>query len=303
MFSDGSITSGSTGLIVGDVYSNHDLNFDNAQTVTGNVVAQGSITTGANVTITGNVTVGGNAAFSSSSSTVNGNVVAGGTGTVGGHVYGNFQAGGAISGCTPAGAHVSGTCAPNSPPPPVPTQTLPTFTWNPANYSPAPTTWATPSAFLTWARAQTSVSGVHYVNVTAAEPTLAMSVADAFKLGGDLTIVVPGSMTINKEPSLVAGVTKAQFSLISTSASGTITIQSSFKPASAISVLLYAANGVDLGNASNFSGAVYARSINALANDTIRYVPLNAVGFSGGGVLPPASSSIRNVSIREVSAS
>jgi hypothetical protein len=141
------------------------------------------------------------------------------------------------------------------------------------------------------------VHGVHYVN----DQNLNMNNQDAFTLNGDLTIVTPGSMSITKEPSLASGTTSAQFSLISTSTSGVINVQSSFKPSSSVSVLFYAANQVSLGNASNFDGALYAKSVANLSNDTIRLVPLNALGFTGGGVLPPASSSVRNVSIREVS--
>jgi hypothetical protein len=180
-------------------------------------------------------------------------------------------------------------------------QTLPTFTWNPANY-PDEQIWPGPNAgnaFLTWARSQPSISGVHYVD----EQNLNMDNQDQFTLGGDLTIVTPGSMSITKEPKLAAGTSSAQLSLISTSSGGVINVQSSFKPSSAISVLFYAKNQVSLGNAADFSGAVYAKSMANLSNDTIRYVPLTAVGFTGGGVLPPASSSIRNVSIREVSTS
>jgi hypothetical protein len=163
--SPGGITGANHMTVNGDVYASGDLVMANNSTVSGSVTSLGSVTTSNNTTVAGAIT---------------------------GHVKGNVQAGGTISGGT-----VDGSRSQNSPPPPPAAQTLPTFTWTPSNY-PTVSNWASPALFQTyWSANKSAFSGAHRITCAAACATI--DFGSKWTLTGDTTIYSDGPISLSKD--------------------------------------------------------------------------------------------------------
>lgn len=81
---------------------------------------------------------------------------------------------------------------------PLPQISLPTFTWNPSDYSPAGQEWPTWAAFDTWYNANKgALSGAHYVRDPGA---YTMDYGGAF-LTGHFVLAFDGDLTIRKTPA------------------------------------------------------------------------------------------------------
>lgn len=273
----GGISGANKMTVNGDVYSNGNMSLANNAVVAGSVTSLGSVTTSNNSTIGGDINAGTTVTLDNPSTTVLGNVYAGGNVSLTGHVKGSVQAGGTISGGT-----VDGARAQNSPPAPPEPQTLPTFTWDPANY-PSVSNWATPAAFNTYWGAHTSAfSGVHRVSCPA-PCTTAISLGSKWTMSGDTTIVADGPISLSRDITNGAGhpVTLTIVSFFTDSASTpAIAMSNNVTLPDDVEVVYYANHGsVKFSNLKHFTGTVYASSITLDQQFTLTFQPVSAPGF------------------------
>jgi hypothetical protein len=173
---------------------------------------------------------------------------------------------------------------------------MPTFTYNPANYSPAPTEFATPTAFNTWLAAghAAGLSGTYYIHGGGASD--AVNIAGV-SIGGDTTIIaesapidasggVSDSNSNDKVFSLVSYYQPAAGSACTDNGGNpsdcAIGIKNNFQPQNNTSTLIYAPNGpVAFKNNAQFNGAIYANDIVLKNNLHVVYDPRvdQIVGF------------------------
>jgi hypothetical protein len=276
----GGISTANYMTVNGDVYATGDLPLSNNAIVAGSVTALGSISTTNGTSIAGDVTAGRNVTLDNSGTTVLGNVYAGGNVTMTAHVRGNVQAGGSISGGT-----IDGSRAQYSPPPPLPVETLPTFTWDPANY-PSVSTWASPAAFQTyWSAHRDGFSGAHRI-LCPAPCSTAVDLNARWTITGDTTIVADGPVNLSRDMANAAGrpvtlgiVTYAanQGATPAASMSNNVTLPDD------VDVVFYVPNGtVKFSNLKHFTGMVYAASIVLDQQFTLTAKPVVLPGFDFG---------------------
>ncbi|HEV7864801.1 MAG TPA: polymer-forming cytoskeletal protein [Acidimicrobiia bacterium] len=279
----GGIAGANKMTVNGDVYSTGALALSNNSTVNGNVTSLGAVSTANNSTIAGDIRATGNVTLDNPSTTVLGNVYAGGNVAMTGHVKGSVQAGGTISGGT-----VDGSRAANSPPLPPAAQTLPTFTWDPADY-PSVSNWATPAAFGTyWAAQKGAFSGAHRISCPA--PCTAVDLGSKWTMSGDTTLVADGPISLSRDVANGAGhpVTLTIVSLAPNGATPPIAMSNNVTLPDDIKVVFYAPNGpVKFTNLKHFTGSVYAASITLDQQFTLTFQPVTVPGFDFG----PTSSS------------
>jgi cytoskeletal protein CcmA (bactofilin family) len=267
----------------GDIYSANDLTIANRGTVSGSVTSLGSVTTVNNSTIGGDIRAAGNVTIDNATTTVLGNVYSGGNVTITGRVRGNVQAAGSIIGGT-----VDGSRAQYSPPPPVPVQTVPTFTWDPTNYVTPPnvagyppTRELTPAEFqLLWAANKDAFHG-HY-RIRCAPCPSGVTLDAKWTMTGDVTIASDAPVTMAREVDNGAGGAALTLTIASFStASPAILLSNSVSPPDSIRIALFAPNGpVSFKNRKSFSGAVYAASMSLEQQFTLTFVPVAVTGFT-----------------------
>lgn len=278
--SPGGITGANRMTVNGDVYASGDLNLSSNATVAGSVTSLGSVTTSNNSTIAGDIEAANNVTLNNSSTTVLGNVYAGGNVTMTGHVKGNVQAGGTISGGT-----VDGNRSPSSPPTPPAPQTLPTFTWDPANY-PVVWNWPTSSDFQTYWNANNSAfSGAH--RISCPDPcTTPIDLGSKWTITDDTTIVTDGRVTLSRDMANGAGhpVTLTIVSFAADSgATPAIHMSNNVTLPDDVNVVFYAPNGtVKFSNLKHFTGTVYSASIALDQQFTLTFKPVALPGFDFG---------------------
>lgn len=278
--SPGGITGANRMTVNGDIYATGDFALSNQATVTGSVTSLGSVTTSNNSTIAGDVHAAGDVTLNNSQTTVLGNVYAGGDVTITGHVKGNVQAGGTISGGT-----VDGSRAQNSPPVPPADQTLPTYTWDPANYS-AVWNWATPSDFQTyWSANKSAFSGAHRVSCPAPCSTV-IDLGSKWTVTGDTTIVADGPISLSRD---MANATAGEVSLAIVSlaadngATPAVSMSNNVALPDDVKVVFYAPNGtVKFSNLKHFTGTVYAAAIALDQDFTLTFQPVSLPGLNFG---------------------
>jgi len=278
--SPGGISGANHMTVNGDVYANGDLTLSNNSTVTGSVNSLGSVTTANNSTIAGDINAADNVTLNNSQTTVLGDVYAGGDVTMTGSVKGNVQAGGTISGGT-----VNGSRSQNSPPAPPAAQTLPTFTWDAANYSPAPSNWASPALFQAhWSANRNAFSGAHRITCVASCSTI--DFGSKWTLTGDTTIYADGPITLSRDIANAAGQTVTLTIVSDAVDSGStpaVAMSNNVTLPDNINVVFYARNGtVKFTQLKHFSGTVYARSIALSQQFTLTFRPVSPPGFDFG---------------------
>ena len=278
----GGITTANHPTINGDVYAASDLNLGLQATVTGTTTSLGNLTTSGNSTFNGDIRAVGNINFQTSSTTANANMYAGGNVSVKGYVKGNVQAGGTIAVVSPG--TIAGSAAQHSPPTPPPAQTLPTFTYDPANYAPVVPWNGTPSQFNTyWAAHAGGISGVFRVACPVGGCGALDSSVNApgpnWALAGGTTIVSDVPVNMAKDFSASGHPT---FTVVSYASGATPAITMTQKSvASNIELVLYAPNGqVSFQNLKTLTGTVYAASIAMGQNFTLTFVPPSVKGFN-----------------------
>ena len=272
----GGISGANRMTVNGDVYSDGDLTLANSAAISGSVVSLGSVTTSNNSTIGGDIRAVGDVTINNASTTVLGNVYSGGNVSLTGRVRGNVQAAGAIIGGT-----VDGSRAEYSPPRPPQPQTLPTFTWDPANYA-SSQEWSSPETFQShWAANKGSFSGHHRV-LCPSPCTGSINLDAKWTMSGDVTIASDSPITLSREVANGAAgqaltLTVASFS----AASPAILMSNNISLPDSIRIALFAPNGaVKFSNLKNFSGAVYASSMVLDQQFTLTYVPVGVPGFT-----------------------
>ena len=271
----GGVAGANNMTVNGDIYSNDNLTLTNSATVSGSVISLGSVTTSNNSTIGGDIRAAGNVTINNASTTVLGNVYSGGNVSLTGRVRGNVQAAGTITGGT-----VDGSRAQYSPPRPPQPQTLPTFTWNPANY-PTSSEWSSPAAFQSyWSANKGAFSGHHRI-LCPSPCTTGITLDARWTMTGDVTIASDSPITLSREVTNSAGraltLTVASFSATSPA----ILMSNNISVPDSIRIALFAPNGpVRFSNLKNFSGAVYASSMVLDQQFTLTYVPVAVPGFT-----------------------
>jgi cytoskeletal protein CcmA (bactofilin family) len=274
----GGVAGANNMTLNGDVYSQTNLTLTNSATVSGSITSLGSVTTSRNSTIGGDIRAAGNVNVGDSSTTVLGSVYSGGNVVITGRVRGNVQAAGTITG---AGT-VDGSRAQYSPPRPLQTQTLPTFTWNPANYA-STQEWSSPAAFQTyWATNRSAFSGHH--RILCPTPCIGSVVLDSsWTMNGDVTIASDAPVTLSRDVSngTADGRTLTLTVVSFSSAAPALLMSNKISLPDSIRIALVAANGsIQFSNLKNFSGAVYGSSMTLDQQFTLTFVPVAVPGFT-----------------------
>jgi hypothetical protein len=290
LFSLTDIDTKNNDYVEGDVWANGSVRVDQNDEIVGSInAATGWVFLDNNSTVSGDVTAGGYDPATNESITISTGASIAGKATaastvpdcsddpahlsykidVTGSIGGAAKTWGTKTGSGPTGTLTTGVClaAPA-------TKTIPTFTYNPANYSPAPVEFATVAAFNTWVAANSSnLSGTYYVRGTGAIDINGVS------LGGDTTIIaesaaidafggvgVTNANTLDKVFILVSYY-QPPAGTVCTNNGGNpedcaIGIKNNFAPDGNTATLLYAPNGpVSFKNNAEFNGAVYANDI------------------------------------------
>jgi hypothetical protein len=261
--SDGSILVKNTGTITGDAYaelldqSQNNLNGHNVIT-TGSLTTQndaiysGSLWVGGNVTIGENGVVAQTITAAGSAPGTDGNVALNNNVQVGGDVL----AKGTVS--QGLGVVVNGAVSqnnPNLPPPPV--LTKPTFTYNAANYTPAPTTGTAAQITTALNSARSNLQGTFYSTDSG---TIAFP--NNVTVTGPLTVISTGKVDLARNMTVSGGPFQVAVIALSTAADA-IDFGSTFNAAAGLHILLFTNGGVDGRNLMNFTGSIYADSIDA----------------------------------------
>ena len=285
IFLEGSYSDASSSSVIGSIYTGGSISLGNAHDLTGNLDAIGSISTGSNQNITGTLHANGSVSVNNTSTNVYGSVLAGGSITTGGTVRDVAQAGGSVSNC----AKVQGSCIQHSPPPSVPVQYLPPFTFNAANYaSVSPVTSG--SAFATGVKNKTLTQGVFNIN-----GSVSFNNNETLELTGDMTIFVSGSITL---PGTISGPvgSNVQLTLI---VRGSATAPNNLTIPSTVKTLIYTNGSFSASTKLIFTGVLYAHgSFSMGANSSITYAPVSAPGFDWTQS-SAQSYTIRNITTRE----
>jgi hypothetical protein len=314
----GLVTSRSVSVVMGPpksfryaLFSRTDVDTKNNNLVTGDVWANGNVTVQQGDTISGSATAATGFVFLDNGSTITGSVLTGGYNASGrgidvstnAHIGGTAKAGstspacaddpthlnynvnvvGSISGAvtawgTKSGGGSVGSFAGSVCSPAPATMPMPVFTYNPANYSPAPTEFATPTAFNTWLAAghMSGLSGAYYIHGGgAADPVNINGVT----IAGDTTIVaeaapidafggvgISDANATDKVLTLVSYYQPAPGSACTDTggnpADCAVGIKNNFQANKNTATLIYAPNGpVAFKNNADFDGAVYANDI------------------------------------------
>ena len=295
------------------LFSYTDVDTKNNNYITGDVWANGNITVQQGDTVDGSTTAATGWTFLDNGSSITGSAISGGynssTGTaidvstnavIHGtakamstvpacsddptHQYYNVHVVGQIDGTvlswgSKTGGGSTGTFTRPLLCPAAPAQKpLPLFTYNPANYSPAPVEFATPTAFNTWLAAghTSGLSGTYFIHGGGASDPVDIN---GVTIGADTTIIAE-SAPINAFGGVgVADANANDKVLVLVSyfqpAPGTactdnggnpadcaIGIKNNLQPNQNTATLIYAPNGpVAFKNSAQFNGAVYANDI------------------------------------------
>ena len=279
--SPGGITGANHMTVNGDVYASGDLTMANNSTVSGSVTSLGSVTTANNTTIAGDVHAADNVNLDNASTTVLGNIYAGGDVAMTGHVKGNVQAGGTISGGT-----VDGSRSQNSPPPPPAGQTLPTFVWTPY-IDGTESNWLNPAAFQThWSTpgVKAAFEGAHRINCTLTCGTINFN--SQWTLTGDTTIYSDGPISLSRDIVNAAG-GPITLTIVSDATDSpttpAISMSNNVTLPDNINVVFFAPNGtVKFTQLKHFTGTVYAKEIALSQQFTLTFRPVARPGFDFG---------------------
>ena len=259
--SDGSILIKNTGTITGDAYA--ELLDQSQNNLTGHhIITTGSIQTQNDAIYTGSLWAGGNVIVGENGR-VGKSITATGTspGTQGDATLdNNVEVGGdvLVKGTVTSGGGVvvDGSISQGNQTLPVPPSlTKPTFTWNPALYTPAPT--ADTAAAITTAlnASRNNLSGTFY-----ASDGGTVSLPNNARVSGPLTIVSTGKVDLGRSLSAIGGPHQVVIVAQSTAADA-IDFAATFSSAPALHVLLFTQGGVDGRNLMNFTGSIYGNSI------------------------------------------
>jgi hypothetical protein len=243
----------------------------------GSIVSKNNASYSATLWAGGDVTMGSN-------SNIGGSVIASGNavGTNGTILLGNGSVVGAdaIAKSTVTlgnGAVVHGTVSQNNanaPAPPI--LHKPIFTWNPANYTPAPTDSTAALITTSLAGSASTLHGTYHSSDAGGTVTIPSGTVT-----GPLTIVSSGKVILPNSLSVSGGPFQVVI-IAQSSATDAISQVSAFNAAGNLDVLLFTVGGINQNNAMNFKGALYADQIDAKNTFTItKSVSLATTGPAG----------------------
>lgn len=285
--SPGAVVGANNLTVTGDAYGGSSISLANFSNVFGDVVSLGSVSTSNNSTVGGDIHAGGSVAVHNANTTVQGDVLAGGAVALTGHVLGDVQAGGPVD--TFNTGTVDGTVTPFSAPDPPPDIPLPTFTWDPADYT-GEQTWESAAAFEAhWAANRTAFAGAHRITDTA-PVTLDLQ----WTMSGDVTLVSDGPIHLSRD---VANATAGDLTLVvvSLATGSAIRFTNNVTLPPSIKALLYAESGtIDFEQLKDFHGVVYARDIELSQQFTLTWARVEAPGFT----FPAAASTRYGVEVQ-----
>lgn len=251
-----------TGTVQGDVYAeNLDQSKNNIDAES--VITPGSIDTKNDAVYAGTLWAGGNVTLRQNGQ-VAGSIIAAGVSAPGNVIIENgvkvtrdVKARGSIS--LPTTYTVGGSVSANNPSVVAPPQlTKPSFTWDPANYTPAPTTFVSGVIASTWLSANSNnLQGTLYIP----DPAGVVDLSNGGTVTGPLTIVTSGKVLLGS--TLAAGSGQWPVSIISTnSQDDAISMTKPTTLASGLDVLLFTGTGgVDVQNNTTMTGVIYADRI------------------------------------------
>jgi hypothetical protein len=317
LFSLSSVDTKNNNLINGDVWAMGEVTVQGGDKIDGSVTsATGWLVMEQNSEITGDVHTGGSAPNSyavdgrKNGTKIGGNVKASSTSPDcaddAGHsqyrvdvgtISGNLTTWGAIAnGQSDSAKLFTNTC---TDPPSL--EPFPQFIYNPANYNPAPVTFADASAFQTYINANKSnMKGTFVVGGSDTDPNNFVDIT-GIKVSGDLTIIANGPITADQGSAAVEAANQDEKLLVLVSyyrpigqaacqdnggnpGDCAIGVKNNFAPDGSdnTATLVYAPNGpVAFKNNAEFLGAVYASNIVLKNNQTTTYDPRveQIVGF------------------------
>lgn len=303
LFSLTDVDTKNNNYVTGDVWANGSVTVYNGDTITGNVwAATGWLQMSNNSTIGGDVITGGYDPSSGQAMVLNNGAHIGGKATAAsstpscaddpsGTKY-VINDGGSISGTTitwgtKTGSGTTGTLFTHVCKAAPATKPMPTFTYNPLNYNPAPQEFASPAAFSTYLSTHHSnLSGTFYIHGGDANNPVDINGAS---IGGDTTIIAEsapidafggvGVSAQNNSDKVLVLVSYYQPAVgaVCTNNGGNpadcaIGIKNNFQPNDNTATLIYAPNGpCAFKNNADFDGAVYCKNIVLKNNMNLTY--------------------------------
>jgi hypothetical protein len=310
------------------LFSLTDVDTKNNDIVVGDVWANGNVTVQQNDEVHGSATAATGGVYLDNHSKVTGDVWSGGAGatgiavdvSTGARIDGKVKASSTAPGCTDDPGHQgykvnvvgsiggsvttwgvktgggsTGAFTANSCTNAAPSKPIPTFTYNPVNYTPAPVEFASPAAFDAYLNAghRANLSGTFHIAGGGAASAIDLT---GVQISGDTTIVATqapidanGVGAANNADKLLVLVSYYQPPAASACTDNggnpqdcAIGLKNNFIPGDHSAVMLYAPNGpVAFKNNADFLGAVYANDIVLKNNQTTTYDPRvdQIVGF------------------------
>jgi hypothetical protein len=300
LFSLTDVTTKNNNYVKGDIWANGSVTVYSNDTVEGHAnAANGYVMLQSGSTVTGNAwtgsyNAGGYSMVLENGAEIGGDAKASSTtpdctddlghfnykidngGTIGGTatLWSNLNPGGSI------GELQTGVCtlAPATKP-------IPEFRYNPLNYDPAPSEYASVAAFQTWLNTGTNMtdfSGVHYVSGSGVIDLNGVVVTgDAAVIAPQAAIYADGGQGLSDIPGdkvLVLASWYAPPAATTCTNNGgnpedcAIGIKNNFQPENDTAVLLYAPNGpIAFKNSADFLGAVYGNNIVLKNNMDLTY--------------------------------
>lgn len=283
--SPGGITGQNNSTVTGDVYSASDIALAQFTNVFGDVTSVGSVSTSNNNTIGGKIHAGVDVFIENTGTDVQGDVWAGGFSAgvpnvkVSGSVDGDVQARGTVQ---LTGGSVDGDIAEGSPPPEPPVLGLPTFTWDPDNYSPTPSPpWSSAADFTAhWSANKSGFSGHHRVE-GGDSPSNTISLDSKWTMTGDVTIAADGPVTLSRDIANGTGGDVTLTIVSFSNADPAIAFTNNVSLPASVKILLFAPEGdVDFSQLKDFHGVVYGKGIDLSQQFTLGYDAPDVPGFS-----------------------
>jgi hypothetical protein len=300
------------------LFSLTDIDTKNNDVVVGDVWANGSVTVQQNDEVQGSVTAATGSVFLDNNSSVTGDVWSGGSAangtavdvSTGARIDGKVKASSTAPGCTDDPSHLAykvnvvgsiggavttwgtksgggstGTLLTHTCTNAAPTKPLPTFTYSPSNYSPAPVDFASPADFDAYLDAGHRLNLSGTFRIAGGGSTSAIDLTGV-EIAGDTTIIglsapidANGIGAANNDEKVLVLVSYYQPPAGSACTDNggnpqdcAIGLKNNFIPGDNTVTLLYAASGpIAFKNNAEFRGAVYANDIVMKNNQTVVY--------------------------------
>lgn len=267
---DGTIYVKNSGTIDGDAYaenldqSKNNLNADSIVTsgsivTRNNAVYAGRLWAAGNVDLGQNSTVGGAIIAAGTAPSSAGNVVLGSNSVVGGDVL----ARGSVTqnnGVVVHGSVLQGNA--NLPPPPA--LQKPVFTYDPMNYTPAPTSGTSATITTALNASRNSLQGTYR-----ATDGGTVVFPDNVTVTGPLTVIASGKVDLGRTMSVSGGPFQVVVVALGSASDAIDFARNNFTSAGGIDLLLYTLGGLDGRNHASFKGAIYANTIDQKNTFTI----------------------------------